>query len=132
MLSDAVATALPELRAEAEALMASTCTIGAPGEPVTDSETGEVTFPLDVAYEGKCRVRPATLQAQSRNLGGAEAFVSDVMLSVPVNAEGIRKGMRVVIDSSPDADAVGLLLEIQDVGRGDSLSARRMWCLEVS
>jgi S1-C subfamily serine protease len=133
MLQDAIAGALPDLRAEAEARMVSTCTIGEPGDPVTDPETGEVTHPLvDVTYSGICRVRPATLQAQSRQMGGAEAFVSDVLVSLPATATGIRKGMLVTVDSSPDADLVGLRAEIQDAGRGDSLTARRMWCLEVS
>ena len=133
MLSDAITAALPGLRAEAESRMSSTCTIGDVGEPVTDPETGEVTFPvLNAAYEGMCRVRPATLQAQSRQMGGDETFVSDLMVSVPLSATGIRKGMTVLIESSPDPDLVGVRAEIQDLGRGDSLTARRMWCLEVA
>lgn len=134
MLSDAVATALPDLRAEAEALMTATCTIRAwDGEWTTDPDTGEATRALGtVAYSGNCRVRPATLQAQSREMGGAETFVSDLMVSVPVSATGVRKGQLVTIDSSPDPALVGLTAEIQDVARGDNLTARRMWCLEVS
>lgn len=133
MLSDAIGQVLPDLRAEAEARMTSTCRIGLVGDPVDDPVTGEVTYPVTgAAYSGKCRVRPATLQAQSRQMGGAETFVSDVLVSVPVSATGIRKGMTVEVTASPDADLVGLRAEIQDVGRGDSLTARRMWCLEVA
>jgi hypothetical protein len=133
MLSDAIAAALPELRAEAEAAMTATCTIRErDGEWVTDEATGEATqTPGAAVYTGKCRVRPATLQAQSRELGGGEMFVSDLMVAVPVDASGVRKGQLVTIDSSPDVALVGLVAEIQDVARGDFLSARRMWCLEV-
>jgi hypothetical protein len=128
------AAMLDMARAAAEELMTSTCTIRARGgEWVTDPVTGEATQTAGaVAYSGKCRVRPATLQAQSRNLGGDEQFVSDVMVSVPASAAGITKGMVVTVDSSPDPALVGLRAEIQDVARGDSLTARRMWCLEVS
>ncbi len=134
MLADEIGRVLPDLRVEAEARMTSTCTIRARSdEYTTDPGTGEVVeVPGAVAYSGMCRVRPATLQAQSRRLGGGESFVSDVMLSVPVSATAVRKGMTVTVDSSVDASLVGLRLEIQDVGRGDSLTARRMWCLEAS
>lgn len=133
MLADAISHALPELRAEAEARMVSTCTIGYRGDPVTDAGTGEVTYPVeDPVYIGKCRVRPATLQAQSRQMGGDETFISDVMVSIPADSTGVVKGMVVTVTGSPDADVVGLVAEIQDVGRGDSLTARRMWCLAVA
>jgi len=134
MLSDAIGVALPELRAEAEANMTATCTIRErDGEWTTDPDTGEATQALGATvYSGICRVRPATLQAQSRELGGGEAFVSDWMVSVPVSATAVGKGQLVTVDSSPDAALVGLVAEIQDVARGDFLTARRMWCLEVS
>lgn len=134
MLADAIDAALPDLRAEAEARMTSTCTIRARSTgSTTDQDSGMANdVPGAVAYSGKCRVRPATLQAQARQMGGAETFVSDVLVSVPLAATGIRKGMTVTVDSSPDPDLAGLRAEIQDVGRGDSLTARRMWCLEVS
>lgn len=136
MLSDAISTALPVLRAEAEAWMTSTCTIrerAGDDDWTTDLPTGEAVQALGASvYSGRCRVRPATLQAQSRELGGAESFVSDVMVAVPATTTGIRKGMTVTVDSSPDPALVGLTAEIQDVARGDNLTARRMWCLEVS
>jgi hypothetical protein len=134
MLADAVAQALSGLRAEVEAWMTSMCTIRArDGEWVTDPATGEAVQTAGaVAYSGKCRIRPATLQAQSRNLGGDERFISDVQVSVPADTAGIAKGMVVTVDSSPDESLIGLVLEIQDFARGDTLTARRMWCLEVS
>lgn len=134
MLGDAIATVLPGLRAEAESMMTSTCTIREPdGEWTTNPDTGEAVQ-LDGAtvYSGKCRVRPASLQAQSRQMGGDEVFLSDWMVSVPASATAVGKGHLVTIDSSPDGALVGLVGEIQDVARGDNLTARRMWCREVS
>jgi hypothetical protein len=114
--------------------MSATCTIRErDGEWTTDPDTGEAVQAAGATvYSGICRVRPATLQAQSRELGGGEAFVSDWMVSVPVAATAVGKGQLVTVDSSPDAALVGLVAEIQDVARGDQITARRMWCLEVS
>lgn len=134
MLGYTIGEALPDLRAEAESRMTSTCTIRERSTgTTTNPDTGAVVdVPGAVVYAGVCRLRPATLQAQSREIGGGEVFVSDVMLSVPVSVTGIGKGMAVTVDSSPDDALVGMRLEIQDVSRGDALTTRRVWCLEVS
>ena len=134
MLVDDVAHALPELRAQAESLMTSTCTIreSATGEPVTGPD-GEVTFPPGaVVYSGPCRIRPVSPQGRSVEAGGGEMFAFDYLVSVPFVATGIREGMPLHIDASPDPAAVGLDLEIQQVARGDNITARRLACSEVA
>jgi hypothetical protein len=134
MLSDAIAAALPELRAEAEAAMTATCTIRArDGEWVTDEATGEATqTPGATVYSGRCRWKPAGRAAQAEMAGGAEVFGTDFIVSIPFAATAVRKGQLVTCDSSPDAALVGLVVEIQDVARGDQISARRLACVEVS
>jgi hypothetical protein len=117
-----------------ESQMTSTCSIAPPGaEPVTDPDTGEVTFPPGVAvYTGKCRVRPMGTQSQTVEAGSAELFEFDYQVSVPFAAVGIREHMLLTIDSSPDPDAAGLVLEIQQVARGEHITARRLLCNEVA
>lgn len=135
MLSEAIGWALPELRAEAEANMHSACTIRgeATGEPTTDPDTGKVT-PAEGAliYSGPCRVRPAGTVQDSRESGGAEVFTYDYVVSVPTFVTAVIEGMSCRIDASPDAALVGLDLEIQQVARGEQITARRLACSEVS
>ena len=137
MLVDDIAHALPELRAQAESLMTSTCTIRekASGEPVTGPD-GEVTFPPGpVVYSGKCRVRPAGGQSGTVDVGGAELFTFDYLVSLPFDADGsanVREGMPCRIDTSPDPALVGVEVEVSKVDRGDHITARRLFCSEVS
>ena len=134
MLADDIAWVLPDLRLQAEAEMASTCSIAPPGvEPVTDPDTGGVTFPPGVAiYTGKCRVRPSSGQGATAQAGGAEVFVYDYLVSIPFAEADVAEGHRVTISDSPDPALVGVVVEVTKVDRGDYLTARRLFCNEVS
>lgn len=115
--------------------MTATCTIrgAAVGRPTTDPESGKVTPPeAPVIYEGRCRVRPAGTQQDPRESGGAEVFTFDYQVTVPFFVTAVIEGMSCRIDSSPDGALVGLELEIQQVARGDHITARRLACKEVS
>lgn len=65
-------------------------------------------------------------------MGGDEAFVFDYVVSVPFSVSTLVEGMTCRIDSSPDMALVGLELEIEQVARGDHITARRLACKEVS
>jgi hypothetical protein len=135
MLADAIGQALPDLRAEAEALMTSTCSIAPPGtEPVTDPDTFEVTFPPGTAvYTGPCRVRPASQgQGSSATAGGAEVFSFDYLVSIPFAEADVREGHQLTISASPDPALVGVVVEVQKVDRGEQITARRLFCNEVA
>jgi hypothetical protein len=121
-------------RAFAESLMTSTCSIAPRGAtPVTDEDTGEVTFPDGVAvYTGKCRVRPAEVVGTDTAAGGAELRAFDYLVSVPFAVADVRKGHRLTITASLDPALVGRMLEVQDVHAGDHISARRLLCSEVT
>jgi hypothetical protein len=123
-----------DARSAAEALMTATCTIRErDGEWVTDEATGEATrAPGTLVYSGKCRWKPAGRAAQAESAGGAEVFGTDFIVSIPFAATAVRKGQLVTCDASPDVALVGLVVEIQDVARGDQISARRLACVEVS
>ena len=115
--------------------MSSTCTIRAEatGEPTTDPESGKVTpAEGDIVYAGPCRVRPAGTVQDSRESGGDELFAFDYQVSIPFSATGVTEGHRVTIDSSPDPALIGRELDVEQVGRGDTLTARRLACKEVS
>ena len=58
VIVDDVTRVLPELRAEAEALMVDACTVTGPGAPSWNDTTGTYTPGSPVtAYSGKCRVQ---------------------------------------------------------------------------
>lgn len=122
-------------RWRAESLMTSACTIrgAATGEPTTDPDTGQVT-PAEgvVIYSGRCRVRPAGTVQDSDEAGGAELFSFDYLVSVPFSVTTVIEGQRLTIDASPDPALVGRVLEIQQVARGEHISARRLSCREVA
>lgn len=121
-------------RAAAESLMTSTCSIAPPGvEPVTDPDTGEVTFPAGVAvYTGPCRVRPGGTRGSTLEVGGAELFTFDYQVSIPFAEVGVLEGHEVVFTASADPALVGVVVEVQKVERGDHITARRLLCREVS
>lgn len=121
-------------RAFAERQYESTCLIAPKGTaPVTDNTTGAVTFPPGAAvYTGKCRVRPAGGQGSTAESGGAEVFVYDYLVSIPFAEADVVEGMRVTIDSSPDPALLTVVVEVTKVDRGDNLTARRLFCNEVS
>ena len=119
----------------AESLMTSTCTIRekSAGEPVTDPNSGAVTYPEgDVVYSGRCRVRPEGRQAQTAEAGGAELFTFDYLVSVPFSVTGVIEGMPCKIDTSSDPDLIGVTVEVRKVDRGEHITARRLSCSEVA
>lgn len=116
----------------AERQMTSTCRIYTPGAPVTDPDTGEVTYGEQNPIDTVCRVRPADLQGAHAEAGGAELVTSAFIVSVPFNVTGVRKNSRLRVTSSPDPALVGVVMEVQAPPFGDNLTARRLPCDLVS
>lgn len=135
MLADDVAHVLPELRAQAESLMTSTCTITAePTEYVTDPDTGEVAeTPGEVMYQGRCRIKPAAQWGRQAEAGGEQVLPTTYLISVPYAATGIERGAIVLVDTSPDPWLIGRRFEVRfSPMAGDHLTARRLLCEEPS
>lgn len=111
--------------------MTSTCRIFTSGSPVTDPDTGAVTYPEQDAVTTVCRVRPNGTLSSDGESGGAELIGSGFVVSVPfaVVASALQ---RVVITASPDPSLVGMSLEVRQVARGDNITARRLLCEEVA
>jgi hypothetical protein len=111
--------------------MTSRCRIFTTGDPVTDPETGQVTYLEVDPVVSPCRVRPQGSQSGDAEAGGAEVVSSGYVVSVPF-ALTPRVFQRLVVTSSPDSSLVGIPLEIRQVARGDNITARRLLCEEVA
>lgn len=69
----------------AEDMMADTLTITrASGEPVTDPETFEVTYPSEQVYAGKGRVQSRDTDAEAVTQGAQDFTLGDSIVQVPV------------------------------------------------
>jgi hypothetical protein len=122
-------------RARAESLFTSACIVHAKSTgQTTDSTTGEVTdIPGAVVYSGACRVRPVTSRGGGTlEIGGAEMFTFDYLISVPFSVTGVQEGHLVTVTASPDPALIGVTVEVQKVDRGESITARRLSCNEVN
>jgi hypothetical protein len=87
-------------RAAADALMVDTCRITAPGEVVTDPDTGEVTRERTTVYEGKCKVQSKDSAVSNPEAGEASFTVVSRQIHIPANAAEIRDGYEVEITAS--------------------------------
>lgn len=129
MLADEIAAALPELRAEAEALMQDTCRVTSPGEKVWDDDEGKyVPGPPVVVYEGPCRLRNAYPAPQGVSTGETSWAVDAFVLSLPIaTSGGVRDGHRVeMLTSAHDPAVVGMELVVSAPHPQTHSTARRL------
>ena len=97
-------------RAEAESLMLDTCTIDVPGEPVTDTDTGEVTntstriYPtpeqVSAGNPGKCKVQSKDSATSNPEAGEATFTVVSRQVHIPANAADVPNGAVVTMVTS--------------------------------
>ena len=137
MLSEAVTAALPELRAEAEGRMTSTCTIREPGTlSQLDQNTGlMVEVPGAIVYSGKCRIKPASTWGRTAEAGEREVTPSTFTFSIPFDAPGsadVRRKHLVTVSTSRDSALINRVFEVRFTpDMGDDITARRLLCEEV-
>lgn len=117
-------------RAAVEALMTDRCRIEDVGT-VTTTDDGQDQAAVTVVYDGVCRVKPAGTAAETPSVNAA-AETWQYKLSIPVGPEPVRSGLRVTVTASLDPSLVGLRLQVRNLDRGTHITARRMWCTEVS
>lgn len=118
-------------RSAAQNLMTDTCRIERTG-PVVTSEDGTDTTPTVLLYEGPCRIKPAGTAAIIPS-ATAPAETWQNKLSIPYAADvDIRSFDRVTITASGDPTLLGRRFEVRNVDRGTHITARRIWCTEVS
>jgi len=92
--------ALLDGRRAAESLMVDECRITAPGETVTDPDSGEVTNERATVYEGRCKVQSKAAAIQSAEAGEASFTVVSREVHIPANAAEIKDGYEVEITAS--------------------------------
>ncbi|WP_329177811.1 DUF6093 family protein [Streptomyces sp. NBC_01477] len=118
-------------RTAAEQDMTDQCRIERTG-PVATSADGTDTTPVTVLYDGICRVKPAGTAAVIPSVTAA-AETWQYKVSIPYSAgAGVRSGDRLTVTASQDPTLADLRLQVRNIDRGTHITARRIWCTEVS
>lgn len=132
MLTDDIAAALPELRAQAESLMVDTCAITRPGgrgEYDPDTHTYGAATDTTV-YTGACRVR-ADLDPGDVDFGGGPVTLTTALVSIPIDADQVLQGDTVTITAAVnDPQLVGRTFTVRAVLAQTHATARRLRCEE--
>lgn len=130
MLIDDVTWALPQLRAEAEALMTDTCTVtrgGAVSSSFNDtSGQWETTTSGTTVYDGRCQVR-------SQNAAEAMAAEQQIgqhvyVVSLPWDTTDVARNDKVTITASGDPWLQGRTFTVTDVHGATHATKRRLLC----
>lgn len=77
-------------RRMAEARMTDKCEITRAGTPVWDEEAGENIGPVEVVYQGPCRVKHPSTAARDVEAGSQLLAVTFTELHLPLSAVGVR------------------------------------------
>lgn len=129
-LADDLIGALPELRAQAEAMMTDTGSVRRPGPEVTDPETGVVTPGMVEVYAGKVKLQGARALAGEQVAGGHKFIIENLQLHFPVGS-GLRIDDVCTLTASVlDPDQVGLSFRLTEKDRGTYRTADR-WNVEL-
>lgn len=143
MLSDEVAAALPELRAQAESLMTDTCQITKPGtgQGPWNPSTGtydppppvEVYGPATAPHFGKCRLKtPSVVNPFQADSAGTSWRVEQSVLSLPVDADLPSEAKTVNYLTAPyNPSLEGRVFGITGPARGSQTTAQRVLVQEV-
>lgn len=134
MLADAVRAALPQMRAEAEALMTDACTIVREGEPVYDPDTNEVEVSTEEVYAGRCRVQVTdSLDVRVVDFGGQAVNTSRVTVAIPVGSAQVAPEDVVTITAAAHNDQlVGKVYRVEGAPEKTHATAIRLRCQEVT
>ena len=136
-LGDAIADALPRLRAQAESMMDDTVVVERPtGKSAPDPVTLKQVPTFVAVYEGKARIqRPNSSTAQEVVAGGEEFGLSAVTAQLPFSAVGIKKGHRLrvtAVGPLTDPDLLGLVATVQANRTKTHATKRTLICEEVT
>jgi hypothetical protein len=134
MLGDAIAAALPEMRAEAESLMVDSCTITRGGSATTiDEDTGVVgSGSATTVYFGKCRLQTRNVQPNTTAAGETEYSLLAYVLQVPMSVVGVAIGDVVTVTGTLDDDLDARRFTVTGVVHKTHLTARRLALEEVT
>lgn len=129
MLGDAIAVALPGLRAQAESRMHDMCTIVDPeGSQVWNPATLQYDITPTTMYTGKCRVRRQGAQASQGEQAGQLFVQQEVVLSLPFSeptSADVGKDHVVTVTTATDPDLVGVKFRVVSAPHQSDATARR-------
>lgn len=130
MLGEAIATALPGLRVQAESRMRDECVIVDPdASKVWNPDTLQYELVPATVYTGKCRVRRAAEQVSQGEQAGQLFITQRVTLSLPfsdpTSADVEKDHVVEVTASQTDPDMVGVKFTVQGAPHGSDMTARR-------
>lgn len=131
-LGGEIASALPGLRAEAEAMMRSSVKIGSRTE-TTDPNTLATVIVWDpMTYTGPARIRFVSQGLADVDAGGQVVAIQNAVLSLPIDGSGAVFTDQVVeVTANPaDSDLAGKLFRISGY-HGQTDSTARRFPLEV-
>jgi predicted RecA/RadA family phage recombinase len=136
-LADALADALPELRAAAESLMADRCTVTRPGvgAPTVDEGTGALVQPAGTpVYAGRCRVQVPNVAERDADAGERSWTVQAALVVLPVaGSEQVRVGDVVTVTAAVnDRALLGARYVVKALHAKTHATARRLRCEAVS
>ena len=120
-------------RAAAERLMTDTLTITrASGEPVTDPETFEVTYPSEQIYAGKGRIQSRDTDTEEVTQGAQDFTLGDSIVQVPVTVPLAVDDEVTVISSLTDPLMVGRVFRVVIIPRKTHATMIRAGVEEVT
>lgn len=114
--------------------MVDACEIARAGrEPVTDPDTGVVTYPTGAPfYRGRCLVQLPNVQEFDVQAGEREWTEQRARIDVPMSVTGIRiDDVVTVTGSTLDPDLVGRRYVVAGLMHKTYATARRLRCTEV-
>lgn len=119
-------------RREAEALMLDSCTVGRPGAPVTDPETGVVSPSTVPVYAGPCKVQQTISQGSTPTAGGHQFTVQDSRADFPVSAGPFAVDDVVTVTAAVlDPQLVGRVFRVVELFHKSFATAQRCRVEEV-
>ena len=93
MIADDITRVLPDLRAQAEALMLDAGTASRPtGGMVYDPETQTEVEAADTLFSSACKIQTRTLVSRDEEVGGRTATVVRLELHLPVDTAPLTTG----------------------------------------
>lgn len=114
--------------------MRDACTVAhASSDPVTDPDTGVVTYPVGAPfYAGACRVQLPNVAEREVDAGEREWTEQAALVMLPMSVTGVRVGDVVTVTASVlDADLVGRRYTVVGLMHKTHATARRLRVTEV-
>jgi hypothetical protein len=120
-------------RLAALALMVDACAITRNGTPVTNPETGVVTYNPTAVYTGQCRVSLKVKNARPDTAGEAQLWLIRTEIQLPMTVTGVQIDDLVRVTASMlDPDLVNRLFYVRELSDATHITARRIQCVEVT